>query len=92
MSQASQSDPSRGNREPIPTQEEEEDSLSDVSTVCTVNERSSKMDTKAIIHGSRRRIELLDSFINLFERVASRISTMSKEEMEANRRLNTGKY
>lgn len=95
MSQKSETHLTRsGDREDIPTQdeEEEEDSLSDTSTVCTVNESSSKMDIEALIQASRRRMKKFDLFVDLVVRVASRISTMSKEEMEANRRLNTGKF
>jgi hypothetical protein len=95
MSQTKEIDRTGGDREDVHTQEEEEeveeDSLSEASTVYTVSENSSKLDIKvllAIIQTSQRRMEKIDSFVKLFVRVASRISTMSTEEMEANRRLN----
>lgn len=93
MSQTNLTHPTSSDSEDIPNYDDEgeEDSLSDASTVCTAKESSNqnKMDIEALIKTSQRRMEKLDLFVALFVRVASRIRTMSKEEMEANRRLNS---
>lgn len=90
MSQTNVTHPTNSDSEGIPNynDEEEEDSLSDASTVCTRSNKN-QMDIEAFLKISQRRMEKLDLFVALFVRVASRIKTMSKEEMEANRRLNS---